>query len=629
MELPSQQIARSIRIPRSPGATLAGLLTLVLVSCSADVQEPADPASVEIPQASEILGALEPRAPVAGQTGWSLEERMRHHRVAAVSLAVFDDYEIVWTTAFGMADAEAEIAATTETLFQAGSISKPVAATAVLAAAERGELDLDSPINSLLATWQLPDNEHTAEAPVTPRRLLSHTAGTTVHGFPGYAVDEEIPTLQQILDGEPPANTAAVRVDTKPGTIFRYSGGGSTIMQLAMTDLEGVSYPKLMRGAVLEPLGMTHSTYQQPLPPEWIERAAAGYHRDGRPVWGKRHVYPEMAAAGLWTTPTDLATFALDLQRSLRGDEGTLLARQTVEEMTTPVLGESGLGLFDIESEGARYFGHNGADEGFQALLVASREGGHGAAIMINSDNGIALALEILPAIARALDWPGFAPEPLVPAAVDAGSLDGLVGLYHVRDHLVLEVTRVEDRLMARLLLDSEPSWLVPREDGTFTAQDDGSTIRFELGKEGNATGYLNVDDEEGTLRPRMVDGESFVSLLDAGRTDQAIARLRQEGVGEAALNQLGYTLLGFNRPEQAVAVFRLVVEEHPDSANAHDSLGDGYLAVEDFEAAAEAFRQALANLEADERLPEDQKPRYEARARSMVRRLEASPDGI
>jgi len=609
-------------------ASLAALVTSGLVACSGQPSEaPQAGTDPSVPQAVSIVTALEPQVPVAGDPGWALEDRMARYRAPGLSFAVFDDYEIVWAAAFGLTDAKSGTPVTTATLFQAGSISKSVAATAVMAAAERGEVDLDSPINTLLSSWQLPENEFTAVAPVTPRRLLSHSAGTTVHGFPGYAVDEAVPSLQQVLDGAAPANTAAVLVDTEPGTIFRYSGGGTTIMQMAMTDLAGIPYPDLLQQTVLGPIGMSSSTFEQPLPPGWIERAAAGHQRDGRPVWGNRHTYPEMAAAGLWTTPTDLARFAINMQRALRGDEDSLLERATVEEMVRPVLSQAGLGFFEMKSNDALYFGHNGADAGFQALLVASREGGHGAAIMVNSDSGIRLAMEILPAIARAFSWPGFAPEPRVPAPVDTEALEALVGLYEVRDHLILEVRRDADHLMGRVLLDSESTRLVPTEEGTFIAQDDGAELHFEPSVDGRAAGYLPANDSEAPLRPRLDESETpYVALFDLGRADEALARLTDADLSEDYLNQLGYTLLGYNRPGQAVGVFRLTAERYPGSANAHDSLGDGLLALGDTVAAAEAFQQVLAVLADDSRLPEEVKPQFERRARTQIRRAGVDP---
>lgn len=119
----------------------------------------------------------------------------------------------------------------------------------------------------------LPENELTAATPVTLRLLLSHMAGTTVHGFPCYTHDAQMPTLAQILEGQPPANTRAVVVDLAPNTKPRYSGGGTTVAQAALVDHLRLPFPDLMRRTVLQPLGMTSSTYEQPLP--WSRRAEA------------------------------------------------------------------------------------------------------------------------------------------------------------------------------------------------------------------------------------------------------------------------------------------------------------------------------------------------------------------
>src|SRR5499425_546670 len=169
---------------------------------------------------------------------------------------------------------------------------------------QEGKIALDQNINDKLTSWKLPDNEFTAKRKVTLANLLSHTGGLTVHGFPGYAPGEKIPTLPEVLDGAGPANTAPVRVDMEPGTKFRYSGGGVTIEQLAIMDIEKKPFPQIAQETVLGPLGMTNSTYSQPLPAETREKAASGHRGYGEPVEGKIHVYPEMAAAGLWTTPT-------------------------------------------------------------------------------------------------------------------------------------------------------------------------------------------------------------------------------------------------------------------------------------------------------------------------------------
>src|SRR6202008_2867755 len=195
----------------------------------------------------------------------------------------------------------------------AGSISKPVAAAGMLALVQEGKLSLDEDVNQKLKSWKVPENEFTREQKVTLRRLASHTAGLTVHGFPGYEVGEKLPTLVQILNGEKPANTLPIRVDLVPGTKERYSGGGVTIEQQVMMDVTGKAFPALMKETVLDKIGMSDSSYEQPLPEAWAARTPTGTYQDGKPVHGKWHVYPEMAAAGLWTTPGDLAKFAIEI----------------------------------------------------------------------------------------------------------------------------------------------------------------------------------------------------------------------------------------------------------------------------------------------------------------------------
>src|SRR5687768_14358359 len=262
-------------------------------------------------QIKGVEQGLLPAVLIKGDPSWSIVDRMKFHKVPALSIAVIKDFKIEWARAYGVKDLESNEPATTETLFQAGSISKSVNAMVAMKKVEQGRISLDEDINSKLISWKLPDNEFTVKKKVTLRNLLSHTAGTTVHGFPGYAITEKVPTLQQVLDGATPANTAPVRVDLEPGTRFRYSGGGTTISQLAIIDIEKKPYPDVARETVLAPLGMSNSTYSQPLPTDWRKKAATGYRANGSEVKGKIHIYPEMAAAGLWTTPTDLAKFAI------------------------------------------------------------------------------------------------------------------------------------------------------------------------------------------------------------------------------------------------------------------------------------------------------------------------------
>jgi CubicO group peptidase (beta-lactamase class C family) len=571
------------------------LIALTLAAGCAGGDAVRDPSTVEDPRIDQVLSGLLPPVPIADQPGWTLEERMDHWKVPGVSIAVIQDFEVAWTRAYGTKDVETGEPVSTSTLFQAGSISKPVAAAGALRMVEQERLALEQPINEVLSSWKVPDNERTAEAPVTLRGLLSHTAGTTVHGFPGYRDGQPVPELQQVLDGSSPANTFPVRVDVVPGSRFRYSGGGTTIVQQAMIDVADTGFPELLRELVLEPAEMSESTYVQPLPAEREASAATGHWRNGVVVPGKRHVYPEMAAAGLWTTAIDLARFAVAIQKSFRGDE-SLLEPSTAEKMLTPVMEDAALGFFIDDREGDVYFTHGGADEGFQAMLVASRDHGYGAVVMANSDNGINLAGEIIRSIAKVYGWAGYLREPVAAAEIDVLDLELYGGRYLGEgDDLVTVLLSVDD-LLERRPFTPQRSRLVPLGKHVFLHEDSGRRVRFEPGDDGSFERLVRLDDAgEPAGEPlARTDRELLpIEFLETGKTQEAVSVLR-ESRDEKRINRLGYRLLGNQRVRQAIAVFKLNTLLFPDSANVWDSLADGHLMNRDRERAEAAFRKVL-----------------------------------
>jgi CubicO group peptidase (beta-lactamase class C family) len=335
----------------------------------------------------------------------NLQKLMEVYKVTGLSVAVIDNFKIAWAKGYGVTEAGTATPVTTKTLFQAGSISKPVAATGSLYLVEHGKLSLDEDVNRKLVTWKVPENEFTKDQKVTLRRLMSHSAGLTVHGFPGYPVNEPIPTLLQIFNGEKPANTAPIRVSVIPGTKSIYSGGGITIEQQLVMDVTGEAFPQFMRETVLDKIGMLDSTYQQPLPPARAALAASGTYADGKVVRGKWHVYPEMAAAGLWTTPSDLARFAIEIALSKQGKANHVLSQAMTSQMLTPQIDEVGLGFFLGGKNNPGQFGHIGSDEGFQAILTMFSDSGHGAVVMANSDNGVTLGNYFIKSVAREYAW--------------------------------------------------------------------------------------------------------------------------------------------------------------------------------------------------------------------------------
>lgn len=342
-----------------------------------------------------------------GLDAYSLRQLMERFRVPGVSIVVIKDFKIHWAQGWGVADIETGALVTPDTMFQAASISKPVAAMASLKAIQDGKFKLDQDINTILKSWQLPPGPFTKDRPVTPRTLMSHTSGTgDGFGFPGYHPSAALPTIPQILDGLPPSNVGVVRLERPPLTGFKYSGGAVTIQQLALTEVVGKPFPQIMREYVLDPIGMTNSTFEQPLSPARDKQAARAHNGAGRAMDAKWHVYPEMAAAGLWTTPTDLAKFAIEVQLALQGQSNKVLSQTMVQEMITPVgVGPYAVGFSIVKQGEGWYFGHGGGNWGFRCDLFAHRAKGYGVVIMTNGDGGGNLLGEIRERVARAYNW--------------------------------------------------------------------------------------------------------------------------------------------------------------------------------------------------------------------------------
>jgi CubicO group peptidase (beta-lactamase class C family) len=554
------------------------------------------------PRIERIEKGLLPRVLIKGDPGWTIQERMKFYKVPGVSIAVINDFKVEWARGYGVKDIETNEPVTTETLFQAASISKPVTAMTALKRVEQGKIALDQNINDKLTSWKLPDNEFTAKRKVTLANLLSHTGGLTVHGFPGYAIGEKLPTLPQVLDGAAPANTPAVRVDMAPGAKFRYSGGGITIAQLAIMDIEKKPYPQITQETVLGPLGMTNSTYNQPLPAETRKKAASGHRGDGKPVEGKIHVYPEMAAAGLWTTPTDLAKFAIEVQLSLAGKSNKVLSREMTKKMVTPFISDDvGMGFF-IEKHGkATYFGHGGANEGFRSQLLVHRDKGYGAAVMVNSDNGQIIS-EIIQAIAKEYQWEDFLPQPLEIVSVDPAKLDDYTGRFLVDSDHVLTVTKENGKLYGKPPLAPKFE-LFAISENVFTRRDENHQFAFAKGEGGKVDSFRIRFDRDTIEARRLAQGEVIpYEQLIAGKFAEAIEaykKIKREkpndnAVEEERLNYIGYSLLEQKNIAAAIAVFKANVELYPQSSNVYDSLGEAYLANGEKELAIANYRKSL-----------------------------------
>lgn len=336
----------------------------------------------------------------------TLELRMKELNVPGVSITVFDNNEILWSKGYGYSNKEKGEKVNEKTLFQAASISKPVASVGAFKLIEQNKLDLDENVNLKLKRWQVPENEFTKNEKVTASRIMSHTSGLSTSGFQGYAITDSIPTLKQILEGSSITNSEPVRVVQIPGESERYSGGGMTVLQMLMEDVSGQEFEKLMDSLVLNPAGMTNSSFTYPISENLENDISMGYDESGNEIQGGYHLYPEKAAAGLWSNPTDLAKFMIALGKSYRGEDNSILKQSSAKKMMTrvPNAGATGIG---IDGEGSAFrFRHTGGNAGFKCYAVSFADNGRGVVIMTNSDSAFPLIHEIVRAVSEEYDWP-------------------------------------------------------------------------------------------------------------------------------------------------------------------------------------------------------------------------------
>lgn len=418
----------------------------------------------------------------------SLRRLMETYRVPGVSIAVGREDGQIWSAQFGVAAIDGPTPLAAGTSFQACSISKHVAAFGALRMVANGSLDLDADIHDYLTSWHLPATDGW-QPRVTVRQLLAHTAGLSYNWFRGYPVDEPAPAMLQILDGTAPANTPPVRPRLLPGSRFRYSGSHYAVLQQLMVDVAGGPFDELMRALVLQPLGMTDSSFDLEFPRQRPRLTALGHHTGGTPVPGGWHANPEMAGAGLWSTPTDLLRLELEILRATSGKSG-ILSQELATQMVTPQLPNAayGLGTELDDSAEHRRFGHTGSNVGYNCFCFVWPGAGTGLAVMINSDDAQDILLSVLAAADRRYATDEHASPPT-----------DVTGQYLLRDGYTITLTAADGRL-------------------TLSAPGQAPAVLQPL-----PTGYYRHPALDLEVRFRRTDGQAYT------------VELRQEGVTQTA----------------------------------------------------------------------------------------------
>ncbi len=550
-----------------------------------------------------IENSLQPTVRFESDPSWNIEQRMDFYGVPGVSIAVIKDYKIHLIKHYGVSDKETNESVNDNTLFQAGSISKPVAAYGALKLVEDGKLSLDKPVNSYLDGWKIPENELTKQRPVALKHLLNHSAGLTVHGYWGYSEGLPVPTVLQVLNGEKPANSAAVVVDLMPETEMRYSGGGYTVMQKLVSDVTNLEFPKALDRLVVSPIGMTRSTYEQPLPKEKLKFAAAGYLPNKAPVPGKRHVYPEMAAAGLWTTAEDLAKFAVDVQLGIKSNKSNVLSQKMVKKMLTPWVSQNvGLGFFIDTKERGVYFGHGGWDEGFSADLVAHKTDGYGVAIMTNS-NHPAFIEELKNSIAKTYQWKEFLGPTYKSLPISDEEVKRISGRYFYNPDMLFTISKSNDKVLMKYLDGTtmqvhrvgENLYIRKEYDRKFSFVNNPETNQVEL--------IFDMGDGIKVARRRLTDNENipFESVINwkLAKAEKLYANMLKQTPNmqeQAEWNILNFAEALSNKKENQKArkILEFSNKLFPESVTGLERLAQQYLLLSENKLAIKSYQKIL-----------------------------------
>lgn len=511
----------------------------------------------------------------------TIAEKMAKNKVKGLSIAVIQDYKIAWAKGYGWADEAEKRPMTTETLFEPGSISKTLNALGILKLAQEKKLDLYTDINTYLKSWKFPYDSLSKGKKITLANLLSHTGGLSTHGFPGHNIKGDVPTVIEVLDGKSPAVTPAVRSLFEPDLKYQYSGGGTTISQMILTDLTQQDYATWMYENVLKPIGMVNSTYAQPPAKNKRQLCATAYLSDGSPLLGKFHVYPEQAAAGLWMTPSDLCQYIIDIQLAYQGKPSKVLSPEMVKLHLTPYHNESAaMGTFIIDLNGAKYFEHGAGNDGFRGQFYGSLEGGYGVAIFVNSDNG-GIMYDVIQSVAKAYNWKNFYREPQRKTTEKSIVVsDQVIKTYegvYVYDDTWAAIGKRDNEY--HFYANRMPVKMYFTTPTRFYNEEFSAVKEMLKDDKGNILGYT-----------RTVDGKAFPNATKIGSLDTL--KLKNELFGE-----IGWYFFENKNYPQALAYFKRGAQVYPEDLNILMNSAHMYLLTQDYQSALAIHKAHLKDM--------------------------------
>lgn len=566
------------------------LLNLTIVSAQIPSSKTNYSKEVEdlIRQTEENL--LRVKYKIKDKPGTSLQERMSNYNIKGLTIAVINDYKIEWAKGYGWADVNEKRPVTPNTLFEPGSISKSLNAMGALKLVQENKIDLNADINNYLQSWKFPYDTTAHNKKITLAHLLSHTAGLGVHGFPGYFMGDSFPSIPQVLDGKRPANTQAVRSMWEPGLRYEYSGGGTMISQLIQMDLTHQAYDKYIYENVLKPIGMANSFYTQPPPFSKKQLLATGYRANGDEIKGKYPVLIEQAAGGLWTTPTDLCRYIIEMQLSAQGKSNKVLTKEMTQKMLTPYIdSNAALGVFIDNRNGTKYFQHSAGNQGFSGMYMGSMEGGKGIAVFINADYGFGIIEELLNSVGNAYKWKGiYKEEPLVEineVVPPAKTLEKYEGLYKEKE-LITIVWISNNNLWYRAGggLASQAHFT---SDSSFINLEYRTEKGFSSGTDGKIKGLIKKMDGKETSRAEKIEVvtvpvtvlQRYVGKYDDGKGIAGEIILKENSLwlnGEGETKKIYFVSeTDFLMAEDANAQYKFITDANGKTESIRIKVGD------------------------------------------------------
>lgn len=552
----------------------------------------------------------------------STSEVMKKYNLKGLSVAVFENYKIIWTNQWGIKAADSDEKIDVNTAFSTASISKPITAIVCAILEEKGLINLDDPIEKYLKRWKLPESQYTKDVNVTWKQLLSHTAGTSQGGFEDYYTGDSIPTIVESLQGKLlPRSKKPIEFLFKPGTNWEYSGGGYVIIQCALEDYFNKPLAQIVKEILLDPLQLQNSTMIQPNENGFFINVAKVHNSKGQIIRTGIPITPQVAPSGLWSTPTDLALIAIEMQKAFIGNGNKVISQKVAKKVTDIVTmngargwsygWERSLGFGNLE-----WFSHNGSNTGTGGDLLATMKNGNGIAVLANGDkpNRIPVMTYIKREIITKLHWN----KPIDKShlkQIPQNLKEAIKGYYteilYGYDRLGTTEIVEENSILflnspvLKESYNSEKNEMYYIGNNSFKIENYQNSIQFNL--DNNQLKSITISRPDYTdkklelpLNKIRTPQTKLIEVFSDNNFEKAVSKFQElklrypEYNFEENLNSLGYSFLNKNQTELSTKIFALNCSEYPNSANVYDSLGEIYEVTGKLDLAKQNYQKSL-----------------------------------